>query len=393
MVSSVLPRPTLLRAACLVSLLGALGVTTVLAQAPRVLVFSKTGGFRHTSIVEGVETIRLLGDRYSWDVTWTEDASHFTDEGLDGYAAVVFMSTTGDVLDSLQQLAFERFIGKGRGFVGVHAAADTEYEWPFYRGLVGRQFVQHPEHQDGTIYVVDEDFPGMAGFGDSLRLREEWYEYTEVYADSLNYLYAVDTASYSQRGWKGESKMGAFHPLGWWHEYGGGRSFYTGLGHFDATYRRPDFREHLAAGIHYAVSGAREMPQRRAVDGLYGIVYEVSDLPAATEWYERAFETAPTRLTDGYAQFDIAGVTLGLRPGDGEASAKSKIRDSKTGNALAYWTVADLADTQAWITSLGAEVTRTVNKPTDDGAGEPVELHVRDPWGNAFVLLAPVDEE
>ena len=246
---------------------------------------------------------------------------------------------------------------------------------------MGRQFVQHPEHQDGTIYVVDEDFPGMASFGDSLTLREEWYEYTEAYVDSLNYLYAVDTASYSQRGWKGESKMGAFHPLGWWHEYAGGRSWYTGLGHFDETYQRSDFREHLAAGIHYAVSGAREMPQRRAVDGLFAIVYEVTDLPAAIAWYERAFETAPTRTTDGYASFEIGGATLGLRVGDGAASAK-------TDGALVYWTVADLADSQRWIASLGAEVTDVKAIPNEDAAGTLTEMRVTDPWGNAFVLLA-----
>ena len=373
--------PYLLRAATLLSLAGVLGVSTVLAQAPRLLVFSKTGGFRHTSIVKGVETLRELGDEYSWDVDWTEDAARFTDDELDAYSAVVFMSTTGDVLDSVQQLAFERYIGKGRGFVGVHAAADTEYDWPFYRGLVGRQFVQHPEHQDGTIYVVDAGFPGMAGFGDSLRLYEEWYEYTEPYADSLNYLYAADVNSYSQRGWKGESKMGDFHPLGWYHEYGGGRSFYTGIGHMDETYDREDFREHLAAGIHYAVSGAEEMPQQRAVDGLYALVYEVDDLPAAVAWYERAFETAPTQVTDGYASFDIAGQTLALRAGQGGASAK-------TAGATAYWTVADLEDSQQWIKSLGAEVTREVSRPGAEADAAPVELHVVDPWGNAFVLVA-----
>lgn len=359
---------------------GVLGVTTVLAQAPRLLVFSKTSGFRHTSIPAGVEALRELGGDYGWDVDWTEDPARFTDDDLDDYAAVVFMSTTGDVLDSLQQVAFERYIDKGRGFVGIHAAADTEYEWPFYRGLVGRQFVQHPEHQEGTIYVVDGAFPGMSGFGDSLRLREEWYEYSEAYADSLRYLYAVDTASYSQRGWKGASKMGAFHPLGWYHEYGGGRSWYTGLGHFDATFAREDFRDHLAGGIHYAMSGAPEMPERRAVDGLYAVVYEVTDLPAAVEWYERAFETPPSLTTDGYASFEIGGTTLALRAGDGSASAK-------TAGAMAYWTVVDLGESERWLRSLGAEVTREVPSARERAPGEPVEVRLLDPWGNVFVLV------
>ncbi len=227
------------------------------AVQPKILVFSKTGGFRHSSIPVGIQAIRELGATLGYEIDATEDSTRFSESGLAPYAAVVFMSTTGNVLDSKGEAAFERFIAAGKGFVGVHAAADTEYEWPFYRTLVGRQFVQHPEHQKGTILPIESDFPGMAGFGDSLRIFEEWYEYTEPYADDLTYLYRVDTMSYSQRGWKGASKMGAFHPLGWYHEHGGGRAFYTGIGHMDETYAMPFFREHLAAGLAWAVTGKK----------------------------------------------------------------------------------------------------------------------------------------
>ena len=361
------------------------GASTVLAQAPRVLVFSKTGGFRHTSIVKGVETFREIGEAYGWDVDWTEDGRGFTDEGLDPYAAIVFMSTTGDVLDSLQQEAFERYIGKGRGYVGVHAAADTEYEWPFYRALVGRQFVQHPQHQEGTIHVVDSLFPGMAGFGDSLRLYEEWYEYTEPYAENLRYLYRVDTNSYAQRGWKGASKMGAFHPLGWVHEYGGGRAFYTGIGHMDATYDLPAFRDHLAAGLHYAISGAEEMPQPRAVGRLLGVLYEVGDLPAAVAWYERAFEATPVFASEAAATFDFGGVSVNLRRGTNPAVTDTG-RTTTSGPVL-YWVVDDLRDSAEWMSSLGA-----VPDGESTAADEPShEIGLRDPWGNRFVLVEEVE--
>ena len=222
----------------------------------RVLVFSKTAGFRHSSIEVGAVALQQIGRELGYEVDWTEDAGRFSDGGLAGYAAVVFLSTTGDVLDRAQEEAFERFIAGGGGFVGVHAAADTEYDWPFYRELVGRQFVQHPEHQRATILPVDRDFPGMTGFGDSLTLYEEWYEYTEPYTDGLHYLYRVDTASYTRAGWKGACRMGEFHPLGWYHEYGGGRSFYTGIGHMGATFELPFFRTHLAGGLRWAVTGA-----------------------------------------------------------------------------------------------------------------------------------------
>ena len=170
------------------------------ASSTRILIFSKTAGFRHSSIETGAAALQEIGRGLGYEVEWTEDAARFSDSGLAGYDAVVFLSTTGDVLDEAQQQAFERYISGGKGFVGIHAAADTEYDWPFYRQLVGRQFVQHPEHQQGTIIPIDRDFPGMAGFGDSLSLFEEWYEYTPAYADDLRYLYRIDTNSYSQRG-------------------------------------------------------------------------------------------------------------------------------------------------------------------------------------------------
>ena len=371
-----------------VALVGALLLSVAAAaQPPRVLVFTKTGGFRHTSIVAGVATFRSLGEAYGWAVDWTEDGADFTDEHLDGYAAVVFMSTTGEVLDSLQQGAFERYIAKGRGFVGVHAAADTEYEWPWYRGLVGRQFVQHPEHQSGTIQVIDRGFPGMAGFGDSLRLHEEWYEYTEPYADDLRYLYRVDTGSYSQRGWLGPSKMGAFHPLGWVHEYGGGRAFYTGLGHFDATFARADFRDHLAAGLHYAMTGAEEMPRTRPIRRLLGVTYAVDDVPAASAWYERALEVAPVRSADGSAAFTIGGVSVELRP---SAAGGDSGAGRAGGGPVLRWATGDPRATAERLIALGAVPDGETAAGPEPGAGEAAaEVGLLDPWGNRFVLATP----
>ena len=230
------------------------------ADGARVLVFTKTAGFVHASIPAGVRAVTELGAAGGFAVDSTSDAGRFTDAGLAPYDAVVFLSTTGDVLDAAQETAFERFIAAGKGYVGVHAAADTEYDWPFYRALVGRQFVQHPAHQRATVYPVAsgvDDFPGgpgvMAGFGDSLTLLEEWYEYTVPYAIDLRDLMRVDTATYDTRGYRGAERTGVYHPLAWYHEYGGGRAFYTGVGHMDETFALPAFREHLAAGLAWAI--------------------------------------------------------------------------------------------------------------------------------------------
>lgn len=235
-------------------------VSAVFAQSTAdfsVLVFSKTNGYRHTSIEAGVASIRSLGEQHNFSVDHTEDSTRFSDSELAKYQAVIFLSTTGNVLGQAGEAAFERFIRSGKGYVGIHAAADTEYDWSFYREVIGRQFVQHPEHQTGTIYTIEQDFPGMEGFGDSISLYEEWYEYTVAYDTDLKYLMRLDTTSISMAGWKGQSKMGVFHPLAWFHEPAGGRAFYTGIGHMDETFILPAFQAHLSAGIRWAATGKK----------------------------------------------------------------------------------------------------------------------------------------
>ncbi len=223
-----------------------------------VLVFTKTNGYRHESIEAGVASIRDLGKKHNFSVDHTEDSTRFSDSGLAKYEAIVFLSTTGDVLGDAEEAAFEKFIRAGKGYVGIHAAADTEYDWPFYREVVGRQFVQHPQHQTGTVYTIKQDFPGMEGFGDSLSLYEEWYEYTVPYNTDLKYLMRLDTNTVETNGYKGKCVMGVFHPLAWFHEPAGGRAFYTGIGHMDDTFILPAFQQHLSAGIRWAATGKKE---------------------------------------------------------------------------------------------------------------------------------------
>src|SRR5256885_457031 len=109
-----------------------------------VLVFSKTEGFRHASIEAGKKAFSKMASDKGFAVDFTEDATQFNTSNLKKYNAVVFLSTTGDVLNDEQQAEFERYIEAGGGFVGIHAAADCEYEWPWYGHLVGAWFLDHP---------------------------------------------------------------------------------------------------------------------------------------------------------------------------------------------------------------------------------------------------------
>jgi type 1 glutamine amidotransferase len=216
-----------------------------------VLVFSKTAGFRHDSIPAGVQAVRDLGAANGFTVTATEDAAAFTTANLAGYEAVVFLSTTGDVLNADQQTAFESYIRGGGGYVGVHAAADTEYDWPFYGNLVGAYFASHPAIQPADIVVEDRAHAATAHLPGRWHRTDEWYNYRTNPRTSAHVLAALDESTYSGGG------MGADHPIAWCKPFEGGRSFYTGSGHTQESYADPAFRGHLLGGIRWAAGQSR----------------------------------------------------------------------------------------------------------------------------------------
>ncbi|MDP9145699.1 MAG: ThuA domain-containing protein [Actinomycetota bacterium] len=208
-----------------------------------ILVFSRTAGYRHGSIPEGVEAIRRMGSQLNFAVEHTEDPGAFTDAGLDRHAAVVFLNTTGDVLDLAQQLALERFIRAGGGFAGVHSAADTEYDWPWYGELVGAWFERHPAIQEARLAVVDSGHPATRCLPATWTRRDEWYDFRSTPPAGATILLTLDESSY--RG----GRMGTSHPVSWFREFDGGRAWYTALGHTGESYTEPAFLDHLAGGI------------------------------------------------------------------------------------------------------------------------------------------------
>ncbi|MEU6074357.1 ThuA domain-containing protein [Micromonospora sp. NPDC047074] len=214
-----------------------------------IIVFSRTAGFRHDSIGDGVRAVQWLGREHDFTVTATEDAGLFTPDRLAEVAAVVFLNTSGEVLDAAQQRAFESYIGNGGGYVGVHAAATTGYSWPFYGRLVGAYFVDHPEVQRATIRVEDHDHPATAHLGATWIRRDEWYNHRCSVRPAARVLLSVDEASYHG------GTMGVDHPHAWCAEVAGGRSFYTAGGHTSESYDEPDFRTHLLGGIRWAAGG------------------------------------------------------------------------------------------------------------------------------------------
>ncbi|WDZ83819.1 ThuA domain-containing protein [Micromonospora cathayae] len=216
-----------------------------------VLVFSKTAGFRHGSIGPGITAIQQLGAANGFTVETTEDAAQFTDANLSRFAAVIWLSTTGDVLNATQQAAFERYLTGGGGYVGVHSAADTEYDWPWYGGLVGAYFASHPANQTATIKVADQVHPSTASLPQRWTRLDEWYNYRTNPRGNVHVLATLDESTYTGGG------NGYDHPISWCQNYSGGRAWYTGLGHTDESYTEPAFRQHLLGGIQSAAGAVQ----------------------------------------------------------------------------------------------------------------------------------------
>lgn len=229
----------------------------------RIFVFTKTSGFRHASIDKGVETIKHLSSDDGIEFVHSEDSENFKDEILSGFDAIVFLNTTGDILDQEQQVALERYIQAGGGFVGVHAASDTEVVkepggsyWPWYQRLVGGAFAGHPDDsdQEATVTVRNSQHPATASLPKNWTASDEWYDFKRM-SEGINVLLTVDENTY-----EGASmEKGEYHPVAWYREFDGGRSFYTALGHADEIYDDDNFRALLRGGIKYAMGDREEL--------------------------------------------------------------------------------------------------------------------------------------
>ena len=229
------------------------------------LIFSKTAAFRHTECIpQGTVAIAQMAARRGFEVDATENAAAFTDENLANYDVVIFLCTTGDVLDAAQQSAFERYIRAGGGYAGIHSASDTEYDWAWYGGLVGAYFRDHPgsvnaQFQVATMTVEDRHTAATRRLGRSWTREEEWYNFRTNPRDDVHVLLSVDESTYDPRGYSvpgGSPGMGD-HPISWCQPYDGGRAFYTALGHKGVYWEEPLLLSHVLGGIEMAAGAKR----------------------------------------------------------------------------------------------------------------------------------------
>ena len=231
---------------------------------PKILVFSKTAGYHHESIADGNAAIQKLGNENGFDVDTTTNATMFEEDTLRKYAAVVFLSTTGNVLDNIQEAAFERYIQAGGGYMGIHAAADCEYDWGWYGRMVGAYFLSHPGINDtfpnvqpGVFTVADQNNEATKFLPKQWKRTDEFYSFKKMSKD-VHVLLTIDEKTYNG------GVNGDYHPMAWYHDFDGGRAFYTELGHTKESFYEDLYLKHILNGIQYAIGDNKELDYAKA---------------------------------------------------------------------------------------------------------------------------------
>jgi type 1 glutamine amidotransferase len=226
------------------------------AKQKKVLVFSKTAGYRHASAIQsGKKELLELAKKNKFVVDTTESSDAFTAENLKKYSAVVFLCTTGNVLNEEQQKAFEQFIRNGGGYLGLHSASDTEYDWAWFGGLNGAYFKNHPRQQEAVFNVVVNNHIATAHLPKVWKRFDELYNFKWIGTD-LTILITIDENSYTGGG------NGEHHPMAWYHEYDGGRGFYTALGHDNKSWEDPLYQQHVLGGLKYVMGANPEVKSK-----------------------------------------------------------------------------------------------------------------------------------
>jgi len=349
----------------------------------RVLVFSKTAGFRHSSIDEGHAAIGQLGAGNGFQVDHTEDATAFRDGILGHYDAVVWLSTTGDVLNDTQQAAFERFIKAGHGYAGIHAAADTEYEWKWYGRLVGGYFLSHPSGttpqggRPGTVVVEDTTDHSTQGLPAPRWDRiDEWYNYKPVNFEqtgnvdyspraNVHVLASLDESTYDEAD--GSDGVDDDHPISWCQKYEGGRSWYTGMGHTEDSFAEAPFLRHILGGIEVAAGteGSDICNIAPTVDATADPKTGQAPLPVA--FSANGSDAEGAALTYAW-DFGDGGTSLRQNPDHtysepGTYTAKVTVKDPKGATGT--------ATVEIVVTNPPGNVAPTVEAAGDPAAGKP----------------------
>jgi type 1 glutamine amidotransferase len=225
----------------------------------QVMLYTSPDKWHNISEPTAILEFQEMANRHAFGVTWTTINSSFNDESLKKFDVIVFLHSTSRDLSPEQLESLKKFIRNGGGFVGIHGTSACRREGEWFRKLVGRTLTDHPEEQTAVMNVVDKNHPATMQLSDRWIWTDEWYSYSEALTENQKVLITLDEKTYDpNRCWgdpKRKTAMGSFHPIAWYQEYDGGRSFYTTLGHMPALYKDPWFLNHIYGGIYWAATG------------------------------------------------------------------------------------------------------------------------------------------
>ena len=236
-----------------ISLLSIFSITMAQNQF-EILIYAQYDQYHKDAIPTGILAFKDMAEKHQFGLAWTMDADVFTEEGMKDYDVVVFFNAKADRFTDEQKQGLKAFLNKGGGFVGIHVASTTNGEWPWYNQLVGRIFTNHPRLQSGTLQVIDKDFPANLHLPEKWIWSDEWYNYGEAQSENLRDILVVDESTYDTT-WGYDvpiTGMGDYHPVAWYQEFDGGRSFYSGLGHKAEHYQDERYLEFLYGAILWA---------------------------------------------------------------------------------------------------------------------------------------------
>ncbi|HTE24215.1 ThuA domain-containing protein [Flavitalea sp.] len=218
-------------------------------STPRVLLFSKTEGYRHSESIDAAQLLfTKMAQEHGFIADTTEDANNLNEDNLKKYQAIVFLHASGSILNASQRTSLQRYIQAGGGFLAIHASADAERDWPWFGKLLGGYFHSHPKIQQAVYRTIDKNHPASAFMPDSIERTDEYYNFEQLNPD-IKVLMTLDENSYEG------GNMGQNHPAVWYHEYDGGRSFYTSMGHTKETYSESFFIKQLWEGLNWTMGG------------------------------------------------------------------------------------------------------------------------------------------
>lgn len=234
-----------------------MGMSMSVAQQTSVLIYTKNGeGYVHDNIEASVTALQKICSKHNIETEVSDDPSVFTDENLRRFHVIIFSNTNNEGFDTDEQRkAFVRYIRAGGGFMGIHSACASERQWPWFWANMGGFFVRHPKLQEFDIKIVDADHASTSFLPDTWAWEDECYLMNHLNPD-INILLAVDlrTIEDDQIDEYPGDTFGNYFPLAWYHEFEGGRQFYTALGHKIEHYDDPNFVRHLEGGLMWILS-------------------------------------------------------------------------------------------------------------------------------------------